>query len=416
MWDYGLLLDWAEDDTLPDWPDPAGVLPEHVYTRILSWASAMDRFYSEMDLDAPPPVPPEVDKALESEYADLRNELQQMGYPVVSTGDRWPFGRQLEIPEEPIIRREARSMTEDDFWQLIAGANARGKLNYLRLGKKLERLPIEAIRGFDDQLRDCISALSAARYLKALQSNLEVEQPISHDGYEYLLAGVVSRGRKVFEEVRRDASLLRTGHWFESEELLYLAEDVIDSREDSPHPGGSTYEVRTSSVLVFNERYPVAPAKLEEEFPVQSFGWILVDVQDAGLPAVEVFMHDEGSFTVYPESDSDFVRSAFQGPAVTACAKLRTHIDFRMIPGLVLIISITIGDQTYGPEIRPICSRIGPFDLRPGVAIGIDRSSLPESNSPEFEQFGASVVVDALAKYFEGQARELAYISRLRSS
>lgn len=416
MWDYGLLLDWAEDDTLPDWPDPAEVLPQHLDARIVRWASTMNRFYSEMDLDAPPPVPPEVDKALESEYADLRDELQRTGYPVVSTGDRWPFGQQREIPDEPIIRRETRGMTEDDFWQLIAGASTRGNLNYLKLGKKLGRLPIESIRNFDSHLHDRISALNGGRYLKALQSNPEVEQPISDDGYEYLLAGVVSRGRKVFEEVRRDASVLGTGHWFESEELLYLAEDVIDSREDSSHPDGSTYELRTSSALVFNERYPVPPAKLEAEFPVDSFGWIYADVQDVSLPPIQVLAHPEGTFTIYPESEEEFLRYAFQGPAGDARDKLHSKIDFRMIPGLVLQISVSIGDQAYGPEIRLMCTRNGPFDLRPGVAIGIDRSTLTESNTPDFEKFAVSLVIDALEKYFEGHPRELAYVSLLRTS
>lgn len=93
-WDYGLLLDWAEDDALPDWPDPAEALPAHLYARIRNWASAMNRFYSGMDSDESPPVPPDVDRTLEHEYTNLCNELQKLGYSVVPASDRWPFGQQ----------------------------------------------------------------------------------------------------------------------------------------------------------------------------------------------------------------------------------------------------------------------------------------------------------------------------------
>lgn len=313
------------------------------------------------------------------------------------------------------MEREARKMTEDDFWQLIAGAGTRGELSLLKLGKRLESLPSESIREFDSHLQDHISALDTSRSLKALQNNPKVEQPISDDGYEYLLAGVVSRGRKVFEEARRDANLLRSGHWPESEELLNLAEDVIDSREESSRPDGSTLEVRTASALVFNERYPVPPVKLEAGFPVSSFGWIDVDVQDVSLPEIEVLTHAEGSFAIYPESEEDFLRYALQGPATDARKKLHSTIDFRMIPGLVLRIGVSIGDEKYGPEIRPMCSRNGPFDLRPGVAVGIDRGTLPISSTSEFKEAAASIVIDAIEKYFEGQKRELSCISLLRT-
>ena len=329
---------------------------------------------------------------------------------------KWTTSSSLVGTDSAVNSVKGEGMSEDDFWNLIADASERGKLSMQKLENCLERLPDEQIIEFDGHLIDRIDELDIDRCLKALQRNPEVEQSMSDDGLEYLLSGVISRGREVFEEARRDASVLESGQWFEHEDLLHVASELIEARDDSPQTATSRRGTVSSPARVISERYPVPPKDLEKEFPVDTFGWILADVQDASFPAIEELVYNDGSFAIYPEIDSDSVRSAFAGPADTACEKLRSAIDFREIPGLVLNISITVGDQSYGPEVKPICSRNGPFDLRPGVAIGIDRRSLPESESPELDILGASVVFDALEVYFAGHAQELAAISLLRGS
>lgn len=307
-------------------------------------------------------------------------------------------------------------MNENDFWNVIANASDGEKVSAEGLVKYLENLSSESIVDFDTQLQERISELGTCRPLEDLRKNPEVEGPISDDGLEYLLAGVVSRGREVFEAVLLDSSLLRRGQWLEDEDLLRIASGVIEDRISSTREAGHRHGTIISSAEVFHERYPIPPKELEGDFPVDTFGWIMVDVQDSKLPAIEILRYDDGDFTVFPEFGTKFVRYAFQEPAVKACSKLRSGIDFRSIPGLVLNINITIGDHSSGPEVRPICSRNGPFDLWPGVALWIDRRDLPESNSPEFERFGASVIFDALEVYFAGQERELGLISLLRGS
>ncbi|MBW3612099.1 MAG: DUF4240 domain-containing protein, partial [Actinobacteria bacterium] len=50
--------------------------------------------------------------------------------------------------------------------------------------------------------------------------------PLSDDGFLYLRAGIVTRGRETYEAVLADPTLLAAGEWEECEELLYVAEEV----------------------------------------------------------------------------------------------------------------------------------------------------------------------------------------------
>lgn len=304
-------------------------------------------------------------------------------------------------------------MDKSEFWKLI-GEPASGKgVELVGLRKRLEGLSDESLCSFRDHLQDRIDELLDLNARKALESNPQIPKPISDDGYEYLIVGVIAHGRAAFEAALRDTSELERGGWAENEELLYLAEDVLEGR--APHEDRSDLGVGTISTVatVIDQAYPSPVTRLEEDFPVDSFGWIDIEVQDLSRPAIEIFTYPDGEYAIYPEVEDDRVRFAFQDAAANARDELHQSIDFRRIPGLFLCVSVEVGSRDFAPEMRLVCPRNGPFDLRPGVAVGVDRRGIPSTDTLRLERFAASKVTAALAKYFEGHERELSFISSL---
>lgn len=123
-------------------------------------------------------------------------------------------------------------MAEDEFWNLIEVMGGTCDEDAVaRLTTALEARGGKAAMAFQERL---------ARLLYELDRESLAGQPVrfgddppgseplplSDDGFLYLRAGIVTRGRETYEAVLADPTLLAVGEWEECEELLYVAEEV----------------------------------------------------------------------------------------------------------------------------------------------------------------------------------------------
>jgi len=98
MWDYVLILEWAEEEP-DDLPEVEELLPADLVARIRTWGEEMNGTYGELFLDVPPPVEPELATRLEAENRGFRQEIRGLGFEFDREADRWPFD--FVLPTRP---------------------------------------------------------------------------------------------------------------------------------------------------------------------------------------------------------------------------------------------------------------------------------------------------------------------------
>ncbi|MFM6850063.1 MAG: DUF4240 domain-containing protein [Terrabacter sp.] len=137
------------------------------------------------------------------------------------------------------MRLLRRAMREDEFWDLIDLMEGEAdEAAVARLGSALEQAGKRRARAFQERLATVLHDLD--REVLATQPvRFEDEDeddeliPLSDDTFLYLRAGIVTRGRDVVASVIAQPDLLAAGRWPECEELLYVAEEVVDDDIDT---------------------------------------------------------------------------------------------------------------------------------------------------------------------------------------
>jgi hypothetical protein len=151
-------------------------------------------------------------------------------------------------------------MGEDEFWTLIdlAGGSV-GGLDALRA--ELGRLKRRDVVRFQERLAQVLFDLDRevlARQPVCFDDDEDDEDPplpLSDDSFLYLRCGLVLRGRDTVTAVLAEPAILATGRWPDGEELLYLADEVVDDDIDTK------YDYETGS----NEAHWTEPQAVERE-------------------------------------------------------------------------------------------------------------------------------------------------------
>lgn len=303
-------------------------------------------------------------------------------------------------------------MKEATFWNLVDEARIGREVDLEVLRTALRGLSDSDLEGFDKKLRGKVKKLSSRAVRKALMANPELfdGEGWSDDGFEYVCAGIVALGEEVYKSVLRDPSVISAGIWEEREELLYVAEDVLEERygEDEDYPQGPLrWQASVSS-----EKYPVVLSKpLEKGFPVGTFSWLRVDVQDTGEMPERIYEHPDGEVFDYPSHRLWY--DDFDIAAHEAQEALRAHIDFRKLPDLSLSVLVTVGESDAPPrwQLMPNFTQV---ELSPGIASALSRQRLATLSRSEMTALARSVIADSLELYFDGHPTEQRHISELR--
>jgi hypothetical protein len=179
-------------------------------------------------------------------------------------------------------------MADDEFWQLIdllegrtdedalarltEALHARGRRSAVAFQERLARVLYDLDR---EELAD-----QPVRYADdpADQDPL----PLSDDGFLYLRAGIVARGRETYQAVLADPAVLASGTWDECEDLLYVAEEVT----------GDDIETKVSYETGSNERHWTPRAEPDEPAGPRL---VYVDGRDLSDPIEGMTYHADGS-------------------------------------------------------------------------------------------------------------------------
>ncbi|WP_270410141.1 DUF4240 domain-containing protein [Brachybacterium paraconglomeratum] len=303
-------------------------------------------------------------------------------------------------------------MNDITFWNLLDEARTGREVDLEILRAALRGLSDSDLGGFDKKLRGKVKRLSSRAVRKALMANPELfdGEGWSDDGFEYVCAGIVALGEEVYKSVLRDPSVLSAGTWEEREELQYVAEEVLEERygDDQDYPQGPLrWQASVSS-----EKYPVARAKpLEKGFPVATFSWLQVDVQDtSGMPE-RIYEYPDGEVFAYPPHAVLF--DYFAGAAHEAQEALRAHIDFRKLPDLSLSMLVTVGESDTSPQWQ-LMPNFTHEELSPGIASSLSRERVTKLSPSETTALARGVIVDSLEMYFDGHPAEQRHVSELR--
>lgn len=303
-------------------------------------------------------------------------------------------------------------MKEATFWNLVDEARTGREVDFEVLRAALRGLSDSDLEGFDKKLRGKVKKLSSRAVRKALQVNPELfdGKGWSDDGFEYVRAGIVALGEEVYTSVLREPPVLSAGTWEEREELLYVAEEVLEERygDDKDYPQGPLrWQVSVSS-----ERYPVVRSKpLEKGFPVDTFSWLRVDVQDTSETPERIYEYPDGEVVDYPSHRLWY--DYFDGAAHEIQEALRPHIDFSRLPDLSLSVLVTVGEVDAPPrwQLMPNFSQV---ELSPGIASSLARERIAKLSPSEMTALARRVIADSLEVYFDGHPAEQRHISELR--
>lgn len=303
-------------------------------------------------------------------------------------------------------------MREARFWSLLDGARAGREVDIEALRTALRGLTDADLEGFDKVLQRKVRKLDSRAVRTALMGNPEVfdGEGWNDDGFEYLRLGIVALGERTYRSVLRDPSELAAGTWKEHEELSYAVQEVLEERygADDDHPG----EPLRWYATVNSEKYPVLPpVQVEEGFPVETFSWLQLDVQDSGQVPHRIYEYPGGEFFAYP--DHEALSDYFSCAAHEAQEALRASIDFRRLPGLCLYLLVTVGESDSPPQWQ-LMPDFTHEEVSPGIATGLARERVGTLSSNELTALARTVVVDSLALYFEDHQAEQRQISELR--
>lgn len=125
-------------------------------------------------------------------------------------------------------------MPEDEFWALIDTMGGRADENGLEaLAEALSSRSKRDVRAFQERLAHVLFDLDryalAVRPVRFDDDPDDAEPiPLSDDTFLYLRAGIVTQGRGVVAAVLARPELLDEGTWPECEDLLYVAEEIIE--------------------------------------------------------------------------------------------------------------------------------------------------------------------------------------------
>lgn len=131
-----------------------------------------------------------------------------------------------------------RPLAEDDFWSLVDVLEGRVDEAALeRLTAALRTRSRRDVVGFQERLARVLYELDrevlADQPVRFGDEPEEVPIPLSDDSFLYLRAGIVARGRATYERVLASPTVLAEGVWDESEDLLYVAQDVLGGDIDT---------------------------------------------------------------------------------------------------------------------------------------------------------------------------------------
>ncbi|MFC5007338.1 DUF4240 domain-containing protein [Dactylosporangium cerinum] len=189
------------------------------------------------------------------------------------------------------MRLLRRPMAENDFWKLIAVMN--GDVDEDAVARLTEALSARRHRdvvAFQERLALALFELDRrelARQPVRFTDDPPDEDPIplGDDMFLYLRAGIVARGRAVWQAVLAEPSLLAAGTWDECEHLLYVADEVT----------GDELDTKVSYETGSNERYWPAPDEPEREPWDQGHRLVYVDCRDLADPIHGEKFHEDGS-------------------------------------------------------------------------------------------------------------------------
>lgn len=189
-----------------------------------------------------------------------------------------------------------------------------------------------------------------------------------------------------------------------------MAQDILEERraEDQGHPPGP---LRWQAGVSYEKNPFVRSNPLEEGFPVATFGWLAVRVEDTSKLGLGIYEHPGGAVVVHPEHERLY--DPFGNAAHEIQEALRENIDFRKLPGLVLYVLITVGEEG-SPSRWQLMPDFTYDTVALGIASGLTHERVAERSSDEIESLARSVILDALMLYFDGHPTEQHYVSEVR--
>ncbi|MGY1754296.1 DUF4240 domain-containing protein [Blastococcus sp. SYSU D01042] len=298
------------------------------------------------------------------------------------------------------MRLFRRPLDEGEFWALIGRMGGRGDDQAVEnLTEALRGRRRKDVVGFQEQL---------ARVLFDLDREVLADQPVrfrddpsdedpvplSDDGFLYLRAGLVVRGRETCERVLRDPTVLAQGEWEECEELLYVAEEILGQEVDT------TVSYETGS----NAQYWTPRPEPESEPWDQGLRLVSVDAHDLSDPIEAGRSTADGgweSFTVY--YPPGFLRSDVLHDVSTDLARIVTtngglpeHLGVDHVAAVIEFADTWRTEPEVGEPAR---SEIGVHDeIRVRVAVSSDsvRGWRAEERRRGLAALGASCVLAVL--------------------
>lgn len=264
------------------------------------------------------------------------------------------------------MRLFRRPMVENEFWSLIAVMGGEtGQEAVARLSVTLETRPRRAVIGFQERLARVLFELDreelAQQRVRFIDDPPGAETiPLSDDSFLYLRAGIVAKGRNVWEAVLAKPSMLAQDAWDMCEDLLYVAENVI----------GDEVDTKVSYETGSNERYwPVRPEPAREPWD-QGPRLVYVECRDLSEPIHGEEIHFDGTAvpvveyptpTYIPHSLVEHLVTRFSKlialngglPVEIGADQLQVIINFG--PGWQIepVVGAPVDDDVFG-TVRPI--------------------------------------------------------------
>ena len=190
-----------------------------------------------------------------------------------------------------------RPMDEGTFWELIAVMGGRTDEEAVqRLTEALQARGSKSARPFAERLAKVLHELDREVLFHQPvrfddESPAEFDDPdielipLSDDSFLYLRAGIVARGRQVYEQVLADPQELGRGAWPECEELLYVADEVAGEEIDTK----TSYDTGSNS-----KHWSVPPPEPQREAWDVGLRAVYVDVRDLSDPIEGEIYHEDG--------------------------------------------------------------------------------------------------------------------------
>lgn len=265
-----------------------------------------------------------------------------------------------------------KPLDEDAFWSLIGlldGRTDEDAIARLRTGLRSKRDAVAFQQRLALVLFDLDrEVLAEQRVHFDDMAPDDAPMPLSDDTFLYLRAGIVARGRDTVAAVIADPSLLGQGSWPDFEDLLYVAEEVVDDDIETE----VSYETGSNSAY-WSERAPFEEADLrpnpavlecrDMSEPLEGVGY-----DDDGTPH-PVVMHLPPGFLAW---DDMHAVTQHLTDTIDAAGGLPADLGIAMV-----IAVVELGDvHDLEPEVRaPGSGRFDPSVVEQEVAV---RATLAE--------------------------------------